>query len=348
MLKKVHKIISISFLLAIAGGNARAQFLEMQAGGRATSLRGLSVVTDRVVWASGSAGTVALSTDGGNNWNWTRVQGFENREFRDIEAFDDKTALVIAVGAPGQILRTEDGGRNWKVVYTDSTEGVFLDAMDFADDLHGVVAGDPLPGESFLYCLFTDDQGKNWYKAPSALNARLEVNKGEAMFAASGSNIHYLKANPDPSKRELRMITGGTRSSFISTTPDFRETLPLVQGRESTGANGLAILSGKLLLVVGGDFSRERDTTQNCAWSQDGGRTWQNPTEPPHGYRSAAAFLSRKKWVSCGLTGVDVSEDQGRHWRLISTDGFHVCQRARKGKAIFLAGSNGRIARLQW
>jgi hypothetical protein len=31
---------------------------------------------------------------------------------------------------------------------------------------------------------------------------------------------------------------------------------------------------------------------------------------------------------------------------LISTNGYHVCRKAKKGKTVFLAGSNGRVAKL--
>jgi hypothetical protein len=43
---------------------------------------------------------------------------------------------------------------------------------------------------------------------------------------------------------------------------------------------------------------------------------------------------------------VDISSDGGMNWRLVTRDGFHVCGKAKKGKSVFLAGSNGRIARL--
>jgi hypothetical protein len=33
------------------------------------------------------------------------VPGFEQREFRDIEAFDANTAVVLAIAEPGQIIK---------------------------------------------------------------------------------------------------------------------------------------------------------------------------------------------------------------------------------------------------
>jgi hypothetical protein len=34
------------------------------------------------------------------------------------------------------------------------------------------------------------------------------------------------------------------------------------------------------------------------------------------------------------------------NWEMISTQSFHVCQKAKKGNKVFLAGSNGKIAML--
>ena len=70
---------------------AHAQTVKMLTSGTKTSMRGLSVVDDKTVWVSGSNGMVGLSVDSGNTWKWMTVKGFEKTEFRDIEAFDEKT-----------------------------------------------------------------------------------------------------------------------------------------------------------------------------------------------------------------------------------------------------------------
>jgi len=50
--------------------------------------------------------------------------------------------------------------------------------------------------------------------------------------------------------------------------------------------------------------------------------------------------------ITCGTSGVDVSMDGGLNWKLISSEGFHACAKAKKGKAVFLAGKDGRIAKV--
>ena len=43
---------------------------------------------------------------------------------------------------------------------------------------------------------------------------------------------------------------------------------------------------------------------------------------------------------------VDFIDDGGMNWKNISAQGFHVLQKAKKGKAVFLAGGRGKIGLL--
>src|SRR5215212_5318142 len=56
------------------------------------SLRGLSVVNEKVVGASGTGGSFLRSVDGGKTWTVGTVAGAEKLDFRDVEAFDETTA----------------------------------------------------------------------------------------------------------------------------------------------------------------------------------------------------------------------------------------------------------------
>lgn len=336
-----RKIIFILGLFLIIT-NTYAQQVELLTEGTKTSIRGLSVVNDNVIWASGSGGHVGKSIDGGKTWKWIVVKGFEKRDFRDIEAFDAATAIIIAVAEPGNILKTVDGGETWKVVYENKTPGMFLDAMEFWNEQSGIVLGDPINGKFFIVRTF--DEGDTWREVPFENLPRAD--SGEACFAASGTNIRALD------KDEACFVSGGTRSRlFWRGTPI---ELPIIQGKETTGANSVAVRDRKKLrgsvhlVVVGGDFGADTSAIKNCFVTSNGGKTWKAPVQPPKGYRSCVEYINKKKLIACGTTGVDVSKDGGMNWQFISKTGFHVCRKAKEGTAVFLAGGNGRIAKLNW
>ncbi|MGI8599718.1 MAG: YCF48-related protein [Chitinophagaceae bacterium] len=307
-----------------------------------TNIRGLSVVNDVVVWASGSNGTIGKTTDGGKTWKWIVVKGFEKRDFRDIEAFSSTTAIIMSIDTPAYILKTIDGGNSWKVVYENKTPGMFLDAMEFWNEEAGIVIGDPIDGKFFIARTF--DGGNTWKEIPE--NFKPLADEGEALFAASGTNIRILDRD------EAVFVTGGTSSHIY--IRDKKIKLPINQGKESTGANSVAVMDynsrsgGKTLTVVGGDFANPTSDSLNCFYSNDRGKTWRAPKNPPAGYRSSVEYLSKLHIITCGTTGVDYSFDGGKNWKPISDESFHVVRISKKGAATYLAGANGRVARLDY
>ncbi len=119
--------------------------------------------------------------------------------------------------------------------------------------------------------------------------------------------------------------------------------IPIIQGKESTGANSVAVKNKRTWIIVGGDFTKADSTFKNCFITKDGGKTWMAPAIAPHGYRSCVEYLRKKSWISCGLNGVDYSTDEGRIWTWISKESFHVVRKAKDGKSVFLAGTNGKV-----
>jgi Photosynthesis system II assembly factor YCF48 len=330
--------LSMSFFFVRLAG----QTLKSLARNDKISIRGLSVVDDNVVWVSGSNGTVGKSVDGGILWEWMIVPHFEKRDFRDIEAFDAKTALIMAVAEPGIILRTTDGGKTWETVFSDSTQGMFLDAMHFTSSGKGIVIGDPIHQKLFI--AHTENAGKDWTSTPASKSPLLA--EGEAFFAASGTNVRLIPGNNGDI--HVLFVSGGKKSRLWLMLPEtVVDSLPLVQGQESTGANSVDLYDANTGIIVGGDFSHDSSSLGNCAlFSLDHPHVFEKPETSPHGYRSCVAYLSKNNLIACGTTGVDISSDGGKNWTLISTEGFHVCQKAKKGNSVFLAGSHGRISKL--
>jgi photosystem II stability/assembly factor-like uncharacterized protein len=341
---RMKSILAIlcSFLLTVTL-LAQVPRMDIVTTGTPTSLRGLSVVNDNVVWVSGSNGTVGRSLNGGKNWKWIVVKGFEKAEFRDIEAFDGTTALIMAVAEPAYILKTSDGGDTWKIVYENRKPGMFLDAMDFVNNRIGIVVGDPVKGKVFL--ARTEDTGNSWRELDS--EKQPVADSGEAFFAASGSNIRLFYNN------EFFIVSGGSKARLFMKGKT--ETLDMVQGWETAGAyaidifdNGMPQKPGDRMVIVGGDYKSDSSSTKNCLYSTDGGKEWKAPKTPPHGYRSCVEFLSKKDILACGPNGIDFSGDGGKNWKWISKEGFHVCKIARIGTAVYLAGENGKVARINW
>ncbi|MES2431071.1 MAG: oxidoreductase [Bacteroidota bacterium] len=325
------KLLSI-LLLIISANYCSAQSIKTLAEIN-TSLRGLSVVDDKTIWASGSNGMVGRSLDSGNSWRWLTVDGFEKIDFRDIEAFDETSAVIMGTSVPAYILRTSDGGESWKVVFEDTTKGMFLDAMEFWNDNSGIVIGDPIDSKFFVARSF--DGGFTWRKIPPEYFPQADT--GEACFAASGTNV--CKIN----NKEAVFVSGGKKSRIF--IRDKKIDLPFTTGTETAGGNSIATKNNKIFIVAGGDYLSPDSTSKNCFISKDGGNRWIKPVTPPSGYRSCVEYIVKKNWITCGLNGVDYTSDDGINWKLISNNGYNVCKKAKNGKAVFLAG-DGKVGKL--
>lgn len=298
--------------------------------------RGLSVVNKQTIWVCGTGGTVALSKDGGKYFKLLPVSGYENRDFRDIEAFDTKTALIMAVDTPAVILKTTDGGKTWMKVFEDKRPGMFLDAIEFWNERSGIVIGDPIEGRIFIARTF--DGGSTWRGLPDE-NYPLAL-EGESFFAASGTNI--VKRN----QKEAVFVTGGLVSRLFIRNKTIE--LPFTKGSNTSGANSIAVNKEGNMIIVGGDYKDAANPENTCFLYNQKENKIITPLPSPFGYKSCVTYITKNKVIACGLSGVDISEDGGLSWKHISSTGYHVVKKAKKGKAVYLAGPQGRIAVLNW
>ena len=332
--------LSFAMLVFCISGNTYSQQIVPLTMGTKTSLRGLSVINNSVAWVSGSNGYTGITTDGGKNWKWAQIAGYETFDFRDIEAFSATEAVIVNAGSPAVILLTRDGGHSWKEVYRNSSPEIFLDGMDFWNRNHGIIYGDPIAGEMQL--LETRDGGDTWDNISGQLKINLAA--GEASFAASGTAIRTGKHG------NVWIATGGTQSRIFH-SKDFGKnwqayTCPIIQGENSTGPFSLAFLNNKIGVAAGGNYLKDTLRANNLVTTSDGGQSWKMPKVNPFGYRSAIEFISKKVLVTTGSSGTDISMDGGNIWENISKEGFNCVRRAKKGDMILLTGSNGTICRL--
>ena len=315
-----------------------------------SSLRGLCVFNDQEVWASGSQGTVAHSFDGGESWRVNQIEGAEKLDFRDIEAIDEGTAVVISAGSPGRIYRTTNGGGHWKLCYENKNPQVFFDSITFWNKQYGVAMSDPIDGRLFL--IGTNDGGKTWRRLPQSRMP--EMKSGEAGFAASGTNICTLGEKGLVVALANGATNRGKLTSRILYSPDHGSTWSSwrtpIQTNKSSGIFSTCFIDRKHGCIVGGDFKNPDQTDSNYAVTEDGGETWATPSPrvPPSGYRSCVAKLNYGKEVyliTVGPNGTDLSSNLGAKWRRISNHGFHAVQFSPSGRSGWASGIEGKIAR---
>jgi photosystem II stability/assembly factor-like uncharacterized protein len=94
-------------------------------------LRGLSAISERVAWTSGSAGTVLRATNKGATWQSVGPPGTASLQFRDVEAFDADTAVILSIGngTDSRIYRTTYAGQTWSLVFVNDDPLAFYDCM---------------------------------------------------------------------------------------------------------------------------------------------------------------------------------------------------------------------------
>jgi len=331
------------FLLLLAPFSVFSQTYELESlnSESNTSLRGLSVVNDTVAWVSGSNGAIGKTTNGGKAWKWTKPQGYEKLDFRDIEAFDANRAIVVNAGSPAYVLLTEDGGKSWKETYKNADTAIFLDGMDFWSEKRGIIFGDPIHNQMQL--LLTEDGGLTWKDMSSALN--LPLNKGEAGFAASGTSVKALPGG------KVWIATGGSKSNVYA-SDDYAMSwkkfeCPILHGESSTGAFSIDFYDGNRGIVVGGDYQKDKENSNNILLTRDGGKSWDKPSRGVFGFRSGVLLYDDKNCFATGTSGTDISKDGGQYWYHISDESFNVVKRAKNGKLVLLAGNKGIIYALR-
>ena len=328
----------------------------LQTSGVSARLRGVSTVSDRVAWASGSGSTVLRTDDGGATWKKLTVTT-DTLDFRDIDAIDAQTAYVLSIGngPASRIYKTTDAGATWTMQFKNDDAKAFFDAMAFWDADHGIVFGDSIDGH--LCIMTTENGGRVWTHVPaSALPAALE---NEGAFAASGTNIAVF------GKTHARIGTGAAAKARVLRTTDRGLTwqvaeTPLVAG-PSAGIFSIAFRDAKHGVIVGGDYKKESEAIDNLAVTSDGGATW-TLVKGLTGFRSAVAFVPlsvpravatgssprshSNMLVAVGPSGADYSTDDGRTWLSLEGPGFDTLSFARGRGIGWAAGARGSLARL--
>lgn len=305
------------------------------------SFRGLWVVNENIVWASGTKGSLIKTIDGGKNWEKIVVSGFEDKDFRDIVAFNDKKAYIINAGSPAYILKTEDGGGSWQTLYQNDSPKAFLDDIGFWNENAGLVFGDPDENGNFVL-LKTENQGKTWENIGNLLP---KPQQNEAGFAASGTIMRF-KDNS-----HIWIGTGGGEQSRIFFSKDAGKTwqsfqTPILSGKSSQGIFSMAFKDKKNGVAVGGDYTTPNETQKVAIFTKNGGKTWQISKTMPTGYRSSVSYIKNNIYICVGINGTDISKDGGKTWQNISSEGFNTVRFAPNSNIGWAVGSKGKVYKL--
>jgi len=334
--------LSIMAVIGLAAGSS-AQWLPQHSGTTAR-LRGVSAASGNVAWASGSGGTYVRTTDGGASWQSSVMPGASQLDFRDVQAVDANTAYLLSIG-PGEasrIYKTTDGGAAWTLQFTNRNPKAFFDAFAFWDARTGIAVSDPVDGRFIL--IKTTDAGATWKELPRE-NSPQSI-EGDGAFAASGTCIAVQ------GKKNVWFGTGGAATARVFRSTDGGSTwkaapTPITAGNASSGIFSIAFRDSSNGVIVGGDYKKENEPSDNVATTTDGGATWTlTRGTRPSGFRSAVAYVGdrNRMLVAVGPSGSEFSTDNGANWKSLDSTGYHAVSFA--GPQGWAVGENGRIAKL--
>lgn len=306
------------------------------------SFRAIQVLSDRVIWASGTHGTVIHSENGGQSWILSRVEGAEDLDFRSLFVLDSKTVIVVSAGESekGQtrIYRSTDGAEHWIQVYKSQNPGIFLDAIQFWDSNRGLVLGDPYQGKFFL--LYTQDSGITWDTVNRTKMPMAGLDEGA--FAASNSSLFLMKNG------FAWFGTGGNSGGRIFKTRDYGNSweaflTPILKGK-SAGVFSIHFLNSNEGWAMGGDYRKLNDSSNNEIQTHDGGLSWiVTESFVPGGYTESFIPLESGNLLTVGPKGSSLWDSSWGRWKKIDSLSFHALSKYKK--SIWAIGPNGLLGK---
>jgi photosystem II stability/assembly factor-like uncharacterized protein len=332
---------------------SRSPTLTPQESGTTERLQAISVVSERVAWASGTGGTYVRTTDGGATWHAAVVPGADSLEFRDVHAADAATAWLMSSGSgpSSRIYHTTDAGAHWTLQFINAEPEGFYDCFGFWDRRSGIAFSDNVRG--VFPILRTEDGGGHWDllsdpSAPSASTAP-PATSGEGAFAASGTCL----VTQDSASAWIG--TGAGEQARVLFTPDRGRTwqsfaTPIVQGKNTQGITSIGFRDANHGFAVGGDIGTVDGFSDNVAVTSDGGRTWSLGGRPPFsGAIFGAVYLpvAGPTIVAVGPNGAAFSTTEGREWSPLDSLGYWSAGFA-SASAGWLVGPGGRITKVRF
>jgi photosystem II stability/assembly factor-like uncharacterized protein len=331
------KLIMLALFIACL---APASHWQQQPINTDADFRGVCAVSTQVAWVSGTKGTFGRTVDGGKTWQAGTVAGAEKLDFRDVEAFSEKTAYLLSIGQGenSRIYKTTDGAKSWQLQFKNSLPDAFFDAIAFWDEDHGIALSDPVKGHFHL--IATSDGGLHWQPLPPS--SALAALPNEGSFAASGTCLITQGEN------DVWFASGGAKVARIFHSRDRGQSwtaneTPIVAGKDSAGIFSIAFRDKDNGVIVGGDYRKPNDLGKTAAVTSNGGKTWK-PVENQLPFRSGVAW-SGSQWIAVGTSGSHFSLESAT-WHLLDRENYNCIHFAKEGTG-WAAGPKGRIAKFE-
>ena len=194
-------------------------------------------------------------------------------------------AKCHAVGDGGLYLRTSDGGATWH--YEQVGEGVNLNALAFADSVHGLIVG----GNGAVFR--TADGGATWQASVTPTAAGL----GDVSLLATG---------------QAWAVTADSAVVFSST--DWGKTWTSHPSARPAGFHAISMLTPTTGMAVG--------LSGLVAGTTDGGTTWTDVATPFPGWADlyALSFADAQHGWAAGQAGNMIrTTDGGNHWQAVDS-----------------------------
>ncbi|MBD0825102.1 WD40/YVTN/BNR-like repeat-containing protein [Aestuariibaculum marinum] len=302
------------------------------------SIRAIEILNDKSLAFAGNNGTFGLYNPNTKMWQ-TSVQQYDslNLHFRAV-AHTATDFFMLSIENPALLYKTGDDGR-MQLVYKETTEGVFYDAMTFWNNAEGIAVGDSTKG--CLSIIITRDGGQTWNKV--SCEELPQAEDGEGAFAASNTNIavNGNKAWVATTHGNIYFTTDKGETWAVTKTP-------AIQDAEAEGIYSITFYDENVGYAIGGDFTKPDANKANKIKTVDGGKTWSIVAdEQVPGYRSCVQFLPKregKELVTVGFKGIDYSKDGGESWVHLSDESFYTIRFI--NDSIAYAGGAKRIAKL--
>ena len=337
------------------------------ATGTTARLIGLDAAGNGVVWAAGTNGAWARSLDGGRSWTTGTVPDADTLQFRDVEAFDARRAVLLSIG-PGtasRVYTTDDGGATWALRWTNPDPRAFYDCMAF-DGQTGFAFSDAVPLSADLGVphrlpiVATSNGGATWRDVTE--DRTFSVPAGTGAFASSGTCAAYLNGqwlvafNQPGSTLPKSRVGIWAEEGWKQTTVPVVSDEPMV-GVSSVVEQGDAVFAG----LLGADsgvtlFRADRQTIASgvnrvqtriqrpAGDDQAQTNTWL-PMPPLPIERVYGLAASPKALVATGPDGLAASADGGQTWRLLVRADLWSATRV-DDRTFVAVGRGGRAVRV--